>query len=1000
MEKFVYELLPGQGIKLFLEQETKKLFFKNVREKKPTSEWLDDLSHHASGLSKLLIAAEDGNGVVEDQQDNSYRLSYQFLSELAEHQASSLGLPPVVPYTMRVELSGPLTRKGTIIRAYWQDSIGRKVLADKDGSLLFVGQEVYRIPAPIYKTLKSLNQFNESSELEFDEKMKALSALKPIIGDSYDAIHLDERLQNIKLRHASAFSVDLNYKGDSLNIDPVLFSKETLNRLADEEYSPEIENQIFTPAESDKFLNECFNKYPDGKASYLLGKDDFVFIDPMLRESLNVVKQVQHSDESVKKRFAQSPASFISNHFESHNIEQPIEAVESLFIETSAFSERVLGLGLWVPPAMPVIPRLKNDWMPDELFLRVGNENVGLKPDNLQKIKGQLEEAISNENESIEVTGNDGQKVFLKADKNSVDAVNQLIDFVKSYDIPEPTDKHVEPEEPDAPAPEADELTDKQVLLSEDNIDETHFTKNLQKRASFEGFESIDSLKNELRKHQVTGVSWLQEAWSKGYPGVLLADDMGLGKTFQTLAFLGWLKQKKSLLGKSNTPILIVAPVSLLENWRKEANMHLEEGVLGDPLLLYGKNLSLYRSAKSPSKGNDVSCGGAVLDMQRVLQSAWILTNYETMRDYHISLASIKFSAIIFDEMQKVKNPTSAMTNASKALNSEFMIGLTGTPIENSMADLWTILDTLLPGALGMVSLKEFVKKYNVDDIDALKNLRKQMMESSGDNPAPILRRMKSDIADDLPVKREQRIEVDMPQAQEWQYSELIKLGKARKISGLELVSKLKMASIHPVRVTEPQAEESENYIQQSAKYQALIEILDKAHANAEKVLVFIEFKDIHEWLSVYIKQRYKMDHYPKRIFGDVDAQKRMAIVDKFQEKNNQFDVLLLSPKAAGVGLTLTEATIVIHFTRWWNPAVEDQCTDRAYRIGQTKDVTVYYPMARHPVLNQGSFDYILDKILSSKRELSKEFLVPVLRKDDAARIEAELIKDGAVLNT
>lgn len=363
------------------------------------------------------------------------------------------------------------------------------------------------------------------------------------------------------------------------------------------------------------------------------------------------------------------------------------------------------------------------------------------------------------------------------------------------------------------------------------------------------------------------------------------------------------------------------------------------------------------------------------------------------MRDYHISLASINFSAIIFDEMQKVKNPTSAMTNASKALNSEFMIGLTGTPIENSMADLWTILDTLIPGALGMISLKEFVKKYNVDDIDALKDLRQQMMEPSANNPAPILRRMKSDIADDLPKKTEQRIEVDMPEAQEWQYSELIKLGKSKQISGLELVTKLKMASIHPVRISEPLAEEAENYIQQSAKYQALIEVLDKAHANAEKVLAFIEFKDIHEWLSVYIKQRYKMDHYPKRIFGDIDAQQRMKIVDKFQEKNNQFDILLLSPKAAGVGLTLTEASVVVHFTRWWNPAVEDQCTDRAYRIGQTKDVTVYYPMARHSALGEGSFDYILDRILSSKRELSREFLVPVLRKGDAAQIEAELIK-------
>ena len=247
-------------------------------------------------MSKLLIAAEDGNGVIENQQDNSYTLSYQFLSELAEHQADSLGLPSVVPYTMRVELTGPLTRKGTITRTYWQDSIGRKILAEREGSLLIVGQEVYRIPALIFKTLESLNRFNESSELEFDDKMKALSALTPIIGKSYDAVHLDERLKTIKMRHASAFSVDLQYRGNNLNIDPVLFSKDTLDKLNQEGEQPELEHQIFTPVESEKFLNECFNKHSDGRPSYLLGKDDFVFIDPMLRESLNVIKEVQKSD--------------------------------------------------------------------------------------------------------------------------------------------------------------------------------------------------------------------------------------------------------------------------------------------------------------------------------------------------------------------------------------------------------------------------------------------------------------------------------------------------------------------------------------------------------------------------------------------------------------------------------------------------------------------------------------------------------------------------------
>jgi hypothetical protein len=134
----------------------------------------------------------------------------------------------------------------------------------------------------------------------------------------------------------------------------------------------------------------------------------------------------------------------------------------------------------------------------------------------------------------------------------------------------------------------------------------------------------------------------------------------------------------------------------------------------------------------------------------------------------------------------------------------------------------------------------------------------------------------------------------------------------------------------------------------------------------------------MQEWLAFYLRERYQLDHYPARIFGETSADRRTAIVERFQSgSKDSFDVLLLSPKAAGVGLTLTAATHVIHLTRWWNPAVEDQCTDRAYRIGQTKDVRVYYLQSIHPLYGDGSFDSILDQLLERKRSLSVGMLVP-----------------------
>jgi SNF2 family DNA or RNA helicase len=156
-----------------------------------------------------------------------------------------------------------------------------------------------------------------------------------------------------------------------------------------------------------------------------------------------------------------------------------------------------------------------------------------------------------------------------------------------------------------------------------------------------------------------------------------------------------------------------------------------------------------------------------------------------------------------------------------------------------------------------------------------------------------------------------------------------------------------------------------------------VIGILEKIHSKQEKVLVFCESLAMQEWLAFYIKEKFNLDRYPSRIYGQVSADQRTKIVSKFQESNKKFDILLLSPKAAGVGITLTAATHVIHLTRWWNPAVEDQCTDRAYRIGQTSDVSVYLPRAIHPLYGDGSFDCILHELLQNKRALSKEMLMP-----------------------
>ena len=213
-----------------------------------------------------------------------------------------------------------------------------------------------------------------------------------------------------------------------------------------------------------------------------------------------------------------------------------------------------------------------------------------------------------------------------------------------------------------------------------------------------------------------------------------MADDMGLGKTLQALSFLSILKE---LNIKQGAPFLIVAPVGLLKNWEEEHNKHLQEPGLGELMRVYGTNL---RELKE-FKGKDIELGMSVLNINKIKKADWILTTYETLRDYQASFAQVKFSCTIFDEIQKVKNPKSHITTGATAINSDFIIGLTGTPVENTMSDLWQIMDIIMPGYLG--ELKSFVHLYRDDDYDQLKKLALRLTKPQVIGIPLILRRLK-----------------------------------------------------------------------------------------------------------------------------------------------------------------------------------------------------------------------------------------------------------------
>jgi SNF2 family DNA or RNA helicase len=337
---------------------------------------------------------------------------------------------------------------------------------------------------------------------------------------------------------------------------------------------------------------------------------------------------------------------------------------------------------------------------------------------------------------------------------------------------------------------------------------------------------------------------------------------------------------------------------------------------------------------------------------------------------------------VLFDEMQKVKSPDTLNTKSAKTLNADFVLGLTGTPIENRMEDLWCLFDRLVPGYLG--DLKSFSRTYREDAPQKLSDLKKRLDAPEDYAPAIMKRRMKADILEGLPTKSEVKYPTPMPAEQAQAYRELIAEAhnNAERSRGfmLRVLHGMRGISLHPQDPAEFDASETsrfEAFARRSARLSTTVRILQDIEKKGEKALIFIENLAMQEVVSDGLAAIFDLERKPTVINGATPGEKRLAIVEAFEKSGKGFGVLVLSPKAAGVGLNIVAASHVIHLSRWWNPAVEDQCNDRIYRIGQTKPVTIHLPIATHPDFPGKSFDEELDRLLERKRKLSRYMLAP-----------------------
>lgn len=529
------------------------------------------------------------------------------------------------------------------------------------------------------------------------------------------------------------------------------------------------------------------------------------------------------------------------------------------------------------------------------------------------------------------------------------------------------------------------------ILDTADNLEELKWAVRIKPRKARTPLGLPDVVQTALKPHQIDSFQWKLNAWSAGLPGILNADEQGLGKTLQAIAFLAWMKENQAHKTEGATgPVLVVAPTSLLENWELEVDKHLKAPGLGNVIRLYGSALG---GKKRPGpQGVETQSGSALLDLSDLEEAIrerrghryWVLTTYTTLTNYQHSLGKIPFSTAVFDEIQTIKNLASLRAKAAMAVNADFRIGLTGTPIENSMIDLWAIMEQLTAGRFG--ALSDFRARFGEPAEGNMHDLHALLFDGQDGLPPVAMRRLKDQVARDLPRKARRIYPRLMPSGQAVASEDArAKLSSGTRGAALKMLHHIRSVSVHPDAEA---AAGDADYVAMSARLQATMDILKKIQARKERALVFIEHVRMQHRFVEILKRSFNLPQVGL-INGSTPIPRRQEIVTRFQRhlsRDEGFEVLVLGPKAAGTGLTLTAATHVIHLSRWWNPAVEEQCNDRVHRIGQTLPVTVHVPMAIHPEYQQNSFDCLLHSLMTRKRRLASSALWPMGDTDEDAR--------------
>ena len=931
---------------------------------------------------------------------------YLYLSDLNDNEEMGYNLveylPKYSPFFLKIDSHRDLgsTEFEYEYHYYWGI---KEVFPKRIGCFLNFKSKFYYLEETLFKLLTEMDEFNS---LEFAQKDKVTNLKKFAVIKNYiqqiNGVETDRYIENenVILPQKVQLNIIQNEKG--VSIEPIVNGAD--------------ENSFRRQFEGLNEIQDVYDTDVEGQRTRVVFDDDIKLVS-----------------EKLKREYSNRKISEITEQIKNpREIFREIEGIDQEVIDCTGYSDRVKGIGEYAfkPKCQfntsgvgfleninfkelseEQIKEITDKFKPVISAQTIDDDNVDI-PVDYETIK-TIEEAINKNVDSVKLLSNEGKEV-------TVPITEEISTFVKD---------NREIFSPDTGIEEKKKKI-KKYLIIHDNFEEQtyveHQDKTEEKELIYQRPDSLnDILVNkkgeeiplELYEYQKEGVAWLEAYYEEQHKkGALLADDMGLGKTLQVLTFLAWMIEKKEKSGEQIKPILIVAPPILLQNWYDEIKRFFKgKGSIFTPMtILHGDDLKRYKKFNIGPENiahaaslcvNCTSCEfygdrGCRVNKNPIESNRIVITNYDTVKNYQFSLGKIEWMGVVLDEAQYIKEPDTAVTFAIKTMNSEFKLAMTGTPVENKLLDLWSIMDFASPGLLG--TRKEFLQNYDVNNkidktergnrLAALKQTLKLTKFKGLNKPniiPHIVRREKSEyLADKLPLKHDGkdaiRIECEIPEDMVEIHQALLQ--QAMVTDGkqhLMIIQKLIKLYQHKILLENNKKEYStEDYLKTSPKLVATIEELKKIQAKGEKALIFVTSISMQNILKKVIDSTFNLN--VGIINGTVSnttshsatsKSARYKILDNFESKEG-FNVLILSPHVAGIGLTILGANHVIHYGRWWNPAKESQATDRAYRIGQDKEVFVYYPVYKSAHFE--TFDEKLDRLIEGKKALARDFLTPI----------------------